>query len=166
MRNIVRTLSLITIIALCSTLLLAEEGILVLSVTNTADETISNVALKCKGDAPPGSSDRNGAARLKLPIGARPGSSVVLQVLAGDWAIISPWDGRVVVPPFDNNPQNFVTVVVAKKGDKQMLASAKAVEAMASRVVKEVGSKLDKQLSDEERRDRKSTRLNSSHLGS
>jgi tetratricopeptide (TPR) repeat protein len=152
MRNIVRTFSLITTIALCSTLLLAEDGILVLSVTNTADETISDITLKCKGEAPSGRSDRNGAARLKLPLGARPGSSVVLQVLAGDWAIISPWDGRIVVPPFDNNPQNFVTVVVAKKGDKQMLESAKAVEAMASRVVKAVGSKLDTQLSDEERR--------------
>jgi len=152
MLNIIRALSSITIIVLCSTLLLAEEGVLVLSVANTTDETVSNVALKCKGDAPSGSSDRNGAARLKLPLGARPGSSVVLQVLAKDWAIISPWDGRVVVPPFDNDPQNFVTVVVAKKGDKQMLASAKAVEAMASRVVKEVGSKLDKQLSNEERR--------------
>jgi tetratricopeptide (TPR) repeat protein len=152
MRNIVRTFSLIATIALCSAPLLAEEGILVLSVTNTVDDTISDVALKCKGDAPSGRSDRNGAARLKLPVGARPGSSVVLQVLANDWAIISPWDGRVVIPPFDNDAQNFVTVVVAKKGDKQMLASARAVEAMASRVIKEVGSKLDKQLSDEERR--------------
>src|SRR5215475_13742054 len=152
MLNIVRIFSLIATIALCPAAPPAEEGILVLSVTNTGDEAISNVSLKCKGDAPSGRSDRNGAARLKLPLGARPGNSVVLQVLANDWAIISPWDGRVVVPPFDNGPQNFVTVVVAKKGDRQMLASAKAVEAMASRVVKEVGSKLDKQLSDEERR--------------
>ncbi len=152
MRTFINSVCVLLAVVVCSTLLLAEEGILVLSVTNTTDEAISNVTLKCKGDAPPGWSDRNGAARLKLPFGARPGSSVVLQILAGDWALISPWDGRVVVPPFDNNPQNFVTVVVARKGDKQMLASAKAVEAMASRVVKEVGSKLDKQLSDEERR--------------
>ncbi|MCI0390740.1 MAG: tetratricopeptide repeat protein [Acidobacteria bacterium] len=152
MRNLVRTFSLIIAIAICSTLLLAEEGFLVLSITNTAEESVANVTLKCKGDAPPAASDRNGTARLKLPLGTQPSHSVVLQITAGDWVLISPWDGRVNVPSFDNNPQNFVSVVVARKSDKQMLASAKAVEAMASRVIKEVGSRLDKQLSDEERR--------------
>jgi len=151
MRNHVRIFSVIISIGLFSSALLAEDGVLVLSVTNPSDDAISNVTLKCKGDAASGSSDRNGTARLRLPAGTRPGSSVVMEVLSGDWALISPWDGRIIVPPFDNNSQNFVSVVVAKKGDKQMLASAKAVEAMASRVIKDVGSRLDKQLSDEER---------------
>ena len=151
MRSHARIFSVIISIGLFSSALLAEDGILVLNVTNPSDDAISNVTLKCKGDAASGSSDRNGTARLRLPAGTRSGSSVVMQVLSGDWALISPWDGRVIVPPFDNNSQNFVSVVVAKKGDKQMLASAKAVEAMASRVIKDVGSRLDKQLSEEER---------------
>ncbi len=151
MRKLIWTCSLVVTLAFASTLW-AEEGILVLSVTNTTEEAIANVTLKCKGDAPPTVSDRNGTARLKLPLGSLPGNPVVLQVSGGDWVLISPWDGRVIVPPFVNTPQNFVTVVIAKKSDKQMLASAKAVEAMAARVVREVGAKLDKQLSDEERR--------------
>lgn len=152
MRTFINSVCVLLAVVVCSTLLLAEEGFLVLSVANTGDEAIANVTLKCKGDAPPAASDRNGTARMKLPAGTRPGNSVMLQVTAGDWVMISPWDGRVIVPPFDNNPQNFVSIVIARKSDKQMLASAKAVEAMASRVLKEVGSKLDKQLSDEERR--------------
>jgi tetratricopeptide (TPR) repeat protein len=151
MRTHIRIFSAIILIGLFSSALRAEDGVLVLNVINPSDDAISNVTLKCKGDAASGSSDRNGTARLRLPAGTRSGSSVVMQVLSSDWALISPWDGRIIVPPFDNNSQNFVSVVVAKKGDKQMLASAKAVEAMASRVIKDVGSRLDKQLSDEER---------------
>ena len=151
MRTHFRIFSATILIGLFSSALRAEDGVLVLNVINPSDDVISNVTLKCKGDAASGSSDRNGTARLRLPAGTRSGSSVVMQVLSSDWALISPWDGRIIVPPFDNNSQNFVSVVVAKKGDKQMLASAKAVEAMASRVIKDVGSRLDKQLSDEER---------------
>jgi tetratricopeptide (TPR) repeat protein len=151
MRSHIRIFSVIILIGLFSSALRAEDGVLVLNVINPSDDAISNVTLKCKGDGASGSSDRNGTARLRLPAGTRSGSSVVMQVLSSDWALISPWDGRIIVPSFDNNSQNFVSVVVAKKGDKQMLASARAVEAMASRVIKDVGSRLDMQLSDEER---------------
>jgi tetratricopeptide (TPR) repeat protein len=148
----IRSICLTITLLLCATSLMAEENILVLNVANTSDEVIPNVSLKCKGDAPAAGSDRNGTARLKLPPGSRPGSSVVLQIVAGDWVMISPWDGRIIIPPFDNNPQNFVSIVIAKKSDRQMLTSGKAVEAIVSRVTREIGSKMDRQISAEERR--------------
>ncbi|MBK7601375.1 MAG: tetratricopeptide repeat protein [Acidobacteria bacterium] len=148
----IRSICLSITLVLCATSLMAEENILVLNVANTSDEVIPNVSLKCKGDAPAAGSDRNGTARLKLPFGTRPGSSVVLQIVAGDWVMISPWDGRVIIPPFDNNAQNFVSIVIAKKSDRQILTSGKAVEAIVSRVTREIGSKMDRQISEEERR--------------
>src|SRR5262249_55203372 len=69
-----------------------------------------------------------------------------------DWILISPWDSRVIIPSFENKADNAVPVVVARKGDKQMLSSSKAIETLVARVLKEVVPKLDKQISDEERR--------------
>jgi tetratricopeptide (TPR) repeat protein len=132
-----------------------EDGILVLSVANTADDPVSNITLTCKGDCSQQSAVQ-GKIRLKLPPETRPGESVTLQVVKHsgcvDWVLISPWDGRAVVPAFDNKADNFVSVVVARKGDKDMLRSGKAVESVAVRVINAVTPKVDRQISVEERR--------------
>src|SRR5262245_37184730 len=132
-----------------------EEHILVLFMTNTAEEQISDITVTCKGDCSQTSAVQ-GRVRLKLPPQARPGEWVTLQIIkhAGgrDWVLISPWDSRVIIPPFENKADNAVPVVVARKGDKQMLSSGKAIESLVARVLKEVVPKLDKQISEEERR--------------
>jgi tetratricopeptide (TPR) repeat protein len=131
-----------------------EEGILVLYVANTADEPVNNITLTCKGDCSQQSAAQ-GKIRLKLPPQTRPGESVTLQIVKSsggvDWVLISPWDGRAVVPAFDNKADSFVSVVVARKGDKDMLRSGKAVESVAVRVINAVTPKLKRQISVKER---------------
>src|SRR5215470_2466894 len=131
-----------------------EEHILVLFVTNTAEEQVNDITVTCKGDCSQ-TSAAQGKVRLKLPPQTHPGEWVTLQIIkraAGkDWVLISPWDSRVIIPSFENKADNAVPVVVARKGDKQMLSSSRAIEALVARVLKEVAPKLDKQISDEER---------------
>src|SRR5262245_23878037 len=131
-----------------------EEGIIVLYVANTTDEPVSNITLTCKGDCSQQSAAQ-GKIRLRLPPQTRHGESVTLQIVKRsggvDWVLISPWDGRAVVPAFDNKADNFVSVVVARKGDRDMLRSGKAVDAVAVRVINAVTPKFDQQISVEER---------------
>jgi hypothetical protein len=51
-----------------------------------------------------------------------------------DLVFISPYDGRVRVPPFDNEQKNYDPVVVAKRGDKNMLESGSGMLAIHSTV--------------------------------
>src|SRR5262245_26029458 len=136
-------------------LFLLEDGILVLYVTDTADNQVSNITLTCKGDCSQQSAAQ-GKIRMKLPPQTRPGDSVTLQIVKRsggvEWVLISPWDGRAVVHAFDNKADNFVSVIVARKGDRDMLRSGKAVETVAVRVINAVTPKLDRQISDEERK--------------
>src|SRR5262249_48322300 len=132
-----------------------EEHILTLFVTNTAEEQVSDITVTCKGDCPQ-TSAAQGKVRLKLPPETRPGEWVTLQIIkragGADWVLISPWDSRVIIPSFENKADNAVPVVVARKGDKHMLSNSKAIETLVARVLKEIVPKLDKQISDEERR--------------
>jgi hypothetical protein len=136
-----------------------EDHILVLFVTNTVDEQVDDLTITCAGDCSQ-SSAVQGKVRIKLPPQTRPGDWVSLQIIkrqdgrarGADWALISPWDNRVMVPSFENKADNAVPVVVARRGDKQILSSGKAVEALANRVLSGVTPKLDQQISDEERR--------------
>src|ERR1051326_5702590 len=131
---------------------LPEEGYLVLSVTNTAGEPIDNIAITCTGDCAEASSVK-GRVRLKLPPQTRSGEWVTLKIVNrsdSDWVLISPWDSRVLIPSFDNKADNAIPVVVARRGDKEILSSSKALEAIAKRVLTEVTPKLN-EISVEER---------------
>ncbi len=130
-----------------------EEGYLVLFVTNTKEEPVSNIAITCKGDCSEALAIR-GRVRLKLPAQTRPGEWVTLQIAKRsgglDWVLISPWHSRTIVPLFDNKADNAVPVVVARRGDKQMLTSGKALEAITARILNEVNQ--NREISDKERK--------------
>src|SRR5262245_57167990 len=86
-----------------------EEHILVLFVTDTAEEPVNNIVLTCKGDCSQTGAVQ-GKVRLKLPPQTRPGEWVTLQIVKRpgdpDWVLISPWDGRIIVPSFENKADN------------------------------------------------------------
>src|SRR5882672_11330161 len=119
-----------------------EDHILALFVTNTSDEQVNDITITCAGDCSQ-SSAVQGKVRIKLPPQTRPGDWVNLQIIkhergrarGADWALISPWDNRVMVPSFENKADNAVPVVVARRGDKQILSSGEPLEAIANRVL-------------------------------
>jgi len=119
----------------------AEEGILVLVVTDPGQHPFAGVRIGAQGDGgSPQTTDQNGKARLRLASNTKPAAWVTLQLLGGpndmDLVFLSPYDSRVRVPPFDNEQENYDPIVVVKRGDKNMLESGTAmlaVHATASR---------------------------------
>ena len=136
----------------------AEEGVLVLHVTSTEGRALPGVVLSPRGDGSVSSpTDRAGRTRMKLAPDTRPGKWVTLQVVqragANSWVFISPWDARVIVPPFDNESNNFVPVVLARRSDRVLLENGKAIAAITKSILNDIASKTtDKGISEEQRR--------------
>ena len=117
-------LLLIILASLClaCSLAWAEEGMLVVIVTDTQSHPVPGLRIGVKGNSEsPQITDQNGKARMRLAPGTRPSTSVSLQIVKSpsgmDLTMISPDDGRVQVPPFNNESENYVRVVVAGRGE-------------------------------------------------
>lgn len=96
----------------------AEEGILVLHAANTQRQPISGVEIGTMGDGASDMTDNEGKARIGLAVETKPGKWVSLQIVSKrqghpDWVFIDPWNSRVIVPPFENESENFVPIVLA-----------------------------------------------------
>jgi tetratricopeptide (TPR) repeat protein len=145
----------IVFLLLFSFLTPVEEGILDLRVTDVTGQTLRNIGVTCGERCATAYSDDAGLARLKLPPEKRSDDWVSLQVMRGsggqDWVLISPWDYRLNVPSFVNKPDNIAVITVARKGDRQILSSGRAVETLTARIVKQLKAKLEREVSDEER---------------
>lgn len=102
------------------------EGILVVHVASPQGQPIPGVQLSTKGEDSTGSpTDVAGKTRIKLAPQTRPGNWVSLQVVGTldgkNLIILSPWDARAQVPPFENEEENYVTVVLCKPADRAPL---------------------------------------------
>ena len=120
-----------------SSWLFAEEGILVIHVVDTQNKPIGGVRLTTRGDgsiSPP--TDRVGKTRIKLALQTLPNSEVSLQIAKAlkDMVFISPWDGRVRVSPFENESQNYVSIVLAERGSRELLINPKALASLAAKI--------------------------------
>ncbi len=134
-----RAVVLLVAFMLLTCTVLAEEGMLVLVVMDTEQHPFANVRIGTAGDAgSPQFSDQNGKARLKLAPGTKPAAWVTLLLMSApndlDLAFISPYDGRIRVPPFDNEQDNYDPVILAKRGDKNMLESGSGMLAIHANV--------------------------------
>src|SRR5271165_3873527 len=106
----------------------AEEGILVLQVVDARHHPFANVRIALAGEGgSPQTSDQNGRMRLRLAPNTKPFAWATLLLKGGppgmDLVFVSPYDepGRVRVPPFENDQDNYDEVVVVKDGDKSVL---------------------------------------------
>ena len=89
-----------------------------------------------------GTTESSGIARIRVGEQMQPGDPVELEIItpAGlRW--ISPWDGRVFLPSNDNKSSHFVTVVLAKEGDRTALESPDALKAFAQQILKATAPK-------------------------
>jgi uncharacterized protein YkwD len=137
------------LILLLVTYTAAEDGVLVLVVTDVGQHPFANVRIGTAGDSgSPQFSDQNGKVRLKLASGTKPAAWVTLLVMGApegiDLAFISPYDGRVRVPPFDNEQENFDPVIVVKRGDRAMLETGEGMLALHATVNKTVATRKAK----------------------
>lgn len=137
----------------------AEGGILVAHVTNVEGQALPGIILSPRGDgsiSPP--TDRAGRTRIKLAVGTLPGKWVTLQVVgrqgvSNRWVFISPWDARVLVPPFDNESDNIVSIVLAKRSDKVLLENGSAVASITKSILNEIASRpVERRVTEEDRK--------------
>jgi hypothetical protein len=138
MRRVYRILSMAVLLA---AVLWAEQGILVLHVKDPQGRPLAGVQLATEGEGSTSPlTDRAGKTRLRLASQTRAGAWVTLQVVRSrrDLVFISPWNQRVIVPPFENETDNYVPVTLANRGDRAMLESGAAVMAMAASINKAI----------------------------
>ena len=120
---------------LCALTAKAEQGFLVLYVTDSQDVPLSGVRISVKGDGSTAET-RAGKARIRLAPQTQAKSWVTLAVLSPSNLIpLSPWDGRVQVPSFENESQNYVSIVLAKREDRRLLENPAALRAILQRVI-------------------------------
>jgi tetratricopeptide (TPR) repeat protein len=136
MRRLISLLCLLSIVAVLPVKpISAQEGVLDLFVTNTDEKPQAGAILSPKGRGSVSSpTDHTGRTRIKVP-GAKPGKWVTLQLVRGPdgasgWYLVSPWKGRTVCPEMDNNPDNFLTVIIAKNRDRKVLTNKAAMRSV------------------------------------
>ncbi len=110
----------------------AQDRMLVVQVTDTRERPVAGVVLSTKGEGAVGPpTDISGKTRIRLAQQTRADSLVsliVVKVLDGqDLAFMSPWNGQVRVPPFENESENFVPVVLVSRTVREQLQSGKAL---------------------------------------
>jgi hypothetical protein len=143
--DVLYTASVRVVIALVLSLSLAanaERGVLVVSTRSAANTPLPHIRIATVGDGSTGVTDDTGRGRIRLSPETRPGASVTLQVVPPpDLVFISPWGGRTPVPPFENESDNYVEVVLARRGDRRALENAAVLAAV---VAQSVSTKLPK----------------------
>lgn len=116
----------------------AEQGVLEIHVSDTRGAPISGLILATRGPGSVGApTTRDGKVRLQLQVDMAAGAWIALQIVGClqpniRWAFISPWDGRVLVPPYSGSGDGFVPIVVAEAGNRELLTSGDALEAIVT----------------------------------
>jgi hypothetical protein len=90
-------------------------------------EPVEGIVLSNQGEGSQSDpTDNSGRTYIGLPGGTKPNDQVSLQLVRGlkgneEWELIGV--DRVVVPPLEDKPDSFVTIVLMKKIDKQLLVN-------------------------------------------
>lgn len=133
---------MISILSLCFFLIFPfsakttyEDGYLELQVNDPASRAVKGVEFTCAQGCATALSDDAGRVRLKLSPSIKPNDWVYLKVVNQSWALISPWNSQLNVPSFANGRQNITNIIVARKGDKQILSSGESIKALLARAL-------------------------------
>jgi tetratricopeptide (TPR) repeat protein len=123
---------------LASGVMRAETGILVVHVKDAQRHPITGVQIGVEGDGGSAITGDDGKVRIPLAKQTKEKSWVSLQILKSppgkDFVMVSPWDYRTIVPPFENESENFVEVVVVQRGDRAQLESGSVLAALAAKI--------------------------------
>jgi tetratricopeptide (TPR) repeat protein len=157
MRDLIRFFCLFAVVLVFCHLVYAEDRVLVVHVADPKGQPIPGVILSTTGDSSTSpATDNGGKSRIKLAAQTAPNSEVKLQIIRSpekkDLVFVSPWDSRVRVPPFENESQNFVSVVLIEAGDKAWLEYGIVSASLAAQInVSNTQKKIGENLTDEER---------------
>src|SRR5262245_2519894 len=153
MRPLIRSLSLVCLATLAAGAAQAETGILWVKVLNLKNTPVRKISVGAEGPGSSALTDDRRLARIRLASQTRPGTWVTLEVSSGNYAFVSPWNRKILVPPFENESENFVTVYVTARGDRDALESGRFAVAMAAKFNATLKPKLkDERTTEEERK--------------
>src|SRR5262245_6016734 len=137
LRSVLRATAIAVLLVVSAAPARAAQGILVVQVSDLKGAPIPRVQLATKGDGsigPP--TDAAGRTRISLAAQTKPQTIVALTIVSApkDLVFISPWDNQVRVPPFENESQNFASVVLADGNDRALLENGKVVVSVVSKL--------------------------------
>ncbi|HEV2667405.1 MAG TPA: hypothetical protein VG324_20985, partial [Blastocatellia bacterium] len=128
-----RLLSLVCLAAFAAITAQAQSRILLVKVLNFKDRPIRNVSVGLEGSGSPALTDDRGMAGIKLAPQIKPGTWVTLEASGGDFAFVSPWNRKVLIPPFGNESAPIVTVYLTTRGFRENLESGRFAVALAAK---------------------------------
>src|SRR5262245_51328540 len=153
MRPLIRSLSLVCLATLAAGAAQAETGILWVKVLNLKNTPVRKISVGAEGPGSSALTDDRRLARIRLASQTRPGTWVTLEVSSGNYAFVSPWNRKILVPPFENESENFVTVYMTARGDRDALESGRFAVAMAAKFNATLTPKLkDERTTEEDRK--------------
>jgi tetratricopeptide (TPR) repeat protein len=110
----------------------------VVQVEDAQHRPLSGVHIGIEGLGGSGRTGDDGKAKLSVGASTKPGDWLSFTLLpsasSNNLAIISPWDYRALVPSFENIAENFIRVVVVRKGDRAALESGNVVAALTEKI--------------------------------
>ncbi len=153
MRTLIRSFSIACLATLAAITAQAEPGILWVKVLNLKDRPIRKISVGTEGPGSSALTDDRGLARISLAPQTRPGTWVTLEVSSDNYEFVSPWNRKVLIPPFENESENFVTVYLTARGDREALESGRFAIALAAKFNATLTPKLkDERTTEEERK--------------
>ena len=143
----------VCLVTLAATVAQAETGILWVKVLNLKNTPVPKISVGAEGSGSSAITDDRGLARIKLAPQTMPGAWGTLEVSGGAYAFVSPWNRKVLVPPFEKESENFVTVYLTSRGDREALESGRFAVALAAKFNATLAPKLkDERTTEEERK--------------
>jgi len=133
-----RFLGLFAIIIATTSSLRAEQGVLVVKVSDARARAIARLQMRAEGGSPSAPTDDGGVARLRLDPNTKSGQWILLSLFKPEieWVFISPWDGRVTVPSFETSTE--VPILLAARGDRALLENGTALASITANVLKKI----------------------------
>jgi tetratricopeptide (TPR) repeat protein len=129
-----------TFLFTANSVLWAEAGVLVVDVEDVHGHPVSGVQIGVKGDGGFSITGDDGKARIALAKDTKEKSWVVLQIMSSprgtDFVMVSPWDSRTLVPSFENESENFVSIVVVERGERGALENDVVLKSLAEQINK------------------------------
>ncbi len=138
----------------------AEQSVLVLQVSSWDERPLKGVVLATKGDGRKGPpTDDAGKTRIGLAPATKPSHQVTLMIVQTPenkpWRFVSPKDGNVRVPPFENESNNFVSVWLTEPGNNAALGSIPVLTEVTKQITNAIpGERVSRRESAEDARSR------------
>ena len=116
----------------------AERGFVVVQVHEINGRPVRGIEIGVKGVGGSGGSGDDGKVKLPIGGGTRENDLISLTILhspsGSDFVIMSPDEGRDRVPPFDDKPDSFMSVLVIERGDRSALEKRGVVSELAKQI--------------------------------